>query len=56
MAKFSKMHYEEVAKVIKEHRYPDDTYIIIEHFCNMFEKDNEKFDKDKFIRACTSEK
>ena len=60
---FQKQHYEAIAKIIKENT--DDHYDSEEGVCfdfldtdlitqlvNYFEKDNPKFDKERFLKAC----
>ena len=60
-SKFSHKHYEEVAKLFDNfsiiggrsiNREIKLLRLVISDFANMFEKDNEKFDRARFIKAC----
>ena len=44
----TKKDYIIIAKIIKENKLNDG----VNDFVIMFKKDNERFDKDRFIKAC----
>ena len=46
----TKKDYIEIAKILNKHRY--DEHMIILKLCELFRKDNENFNSDKFIDAC----
>ena len=47
----TKKDYIEIAKILNKYRY--DEHMILLKLCELFKKDNENFDSDKFIDACT---
>ena len=47
----TKKDYIEIAKILNKYRY--DEHMILLKLCELFKKDNENFDTDKFIEACT---
>ena len=58
---FSKRHYEAIAKVIKDHNVNDKLpshrsteccYYVVADIVDMFERDNPKFDRVRFLDAC----
>lgn len=51
---FSRQHYQVIAKVIKDTDMdPIDRSILIDKFCVEFAMDNNRFDRDKFVKAAT---
>lgn len=61
MARFSKRHYEDVARIFRNYRPPAKVNdrqadIMLEDMVNMFaamfRSDNSKFDNDRFAKAC----
>ena len=46
----TKKDYIAIAKIQKKYRYDD--HMILLKLCELFKKDNENFDSDKFIKAC----
>ena len=46
----TKKDYIEIAKILNKYRY--DEHMILLKLCELFKKDNENFDTDKFIEAC----
>ena len=46
----TKKDYIEIAKILNKYRY--DEHMILLKLCELFKKDNENFDSDKFIKAC----
>jgi len=49
--RFSKRHYEVIAKEIRE-KNPKDKESFINLLANLFEGDNERFNKERFLKAC----
>jgi len=51
---FSQRHYEAIAKVIKDHNVNDTEccYYVAADIVEMFERDNPKFDRVRFLDAC----
>ena len=51
---FTKQHYIKVAKTIKDSLAFNVSYKkdLVNRFCNMFQKDNDLFKRDVFIKAC----
>ena len=47
----TKKDYIAIAKILNKYRY--DEHMILLKLCELFKKDNENFDSDKFIDACT---
>ena len=45
-----KKDYIAIAKILNKYRY--DEHMILLKLCELFKKDNENFDSDKFIKAC----
>ena len=59
MSKFSKKHYEAIAKVLKEtdcQECGEPSLGVMEAIARMFKGDNERFDKRKFYKKCSLEK
>ena len=66
MARYSKRHYEDVAKIIRKQAHPDAVYTyddvkmgqqmmvetMVNEFVNLFKADNPRFDVDRFTTAC----
>jgi hypothetical protein len=50
MAKFSKQHYEEIAKLLNENNAPD---ALVGRMADAFAADNPNFDRMRFLRAAT---
>jgi len=51
MVKYSKQHFEDVAKIIST--LPINCRIMVsERFCHLFIESNSSFDVDKFVNAC----
>ena len=46
----TKKDYIAIAKILNKYRY--DEHMILLKLCELFKKDNENFDSDKFIKAC----
>ena len=46
----TKKDYIAIAKILKE--YGDKEHMLLLKLCELFKKDNENFDADKFIKAC----
>jgi hypothetical protein len=46
----TKKDYIEIAKILNKYRY--DEHMILLKLCELFKKDNENFNADKFIKAC----
>ena len=46
----TKKDYIEIAKILNKYRY--DEHMILLKLCELFKKDNENFNADKFIEAC----
>ena len=53
--RFSKRHYEVIAKEIRE-KNPRDKKSFIDLLVNLFQGDNERFNKERFLKACEGEK
>jgi len=49
--RFSKRHYEVIAKEIRE-KNPRDKESFIDLLVNLFQGDNERFNKERFLKAC----
>lgn len=50
---FSQRHYRKIAAFVKEMEYYSITRLHLrDKLIEMFERDNPKFDKDKFVKAC----
>lgn len=53
---FSGKQYIQIAKILNLHISPEISqayfYAVISIFCEQFEKDNHKFNRDKFKEAC----
>ena len=58
MVKYTRRHYEDMAKlmnekVISDNNFSDNQcYIIINELCEMYEGDNERFNRSRFEAAC----
>ena len=48
---FTQQHYIEIAKILKQHDFPQTIAQakIVQDFVHMLEKDNKKFDAEKFL-------
>jgi hypothetical protein len=67
MAKFSKRHYESIARILPSHYntvnptndyetgYKDGRWSAISSLADMFEQDNPRFDRERFIKAVRGE-
>lgn len=63
MGMFGRIHYQAIAEVFASRSA--DTYqthdefvvdcSLVEDFCDMFEKDNPNFEREKFLKACGME-
>ena len=64
MATFTKKHYREIAKVLSKAKLKNNSKLISytavdqwleirDNFIDLFKKDNERFDKERFIIACS---
>jgi hypothetical protein len=51
MPKFSRMHFKEIASLLKQITPISKRKVEAERYCKMFKADNERFDKDKFLKA-----
>lgn len=56
---FTRQHYKAVAEIIKKHSSEDnfsikviDVDVLTYHLADYFAKDNERFDREKFLEAC----
>ena len=52
---FTKRHFEALARIFKGYvvQYdPDYARPIVDDFCELFEEENEAFDRKKFLKAC----
>jgi len=49
---FTKRHYEAIAKIIHDTETDVDNNLFLDRLCTYFKGDNEKFNKDRFLRVC----
>jgi len=51
---FTRQHYKTVAHLISEYSHNNaiDKDMFIDSLCAVFQRDNERFDKERFIEAC----
>jgi len=56
---FTKQHYKAIAEIVKNHSFHDhfnklvvDTEEISQKLADYFAADNERFNRDKFLKAC----
>jgi hypothetical protein len=55
MTKFAKRHYEAIAQSMQwatSQATDDGVYIAINNLAALFARDNSRFDRDRFLRAC----
>ena len=57
MSRYSKKHYEDIARVIKESRksdgsdYPINQYSLLDNLILLFSADNPNFDLERFLKT-----
>lgn len=49
---FSKQHYEAIAHIINRHNDTISKHALTRELADVFEPDNERFDREKFLVAC----
>jgi len=58
MVKYTRRHYEDMAKWMKENVVSDESFsnnqcwIMINTWCELYIRDNDRFDRSRFEKAC----
>jgi hypothetical protein len=56
MAKFSRKHYQDVARIVKNIRPLDQLLDVAGAFVTLFEADNNRFDREHFLAVVRGER
>ena len=52
---FTKKHYEAIANIINHHEDKISKYSLTRELADLFDQDNERFNREKFLVACYKE-